>query len=259
MKHLITTIIALCITTIGFAQGELKFLETFFNLNVIEEKEKTIYTFEIENPSNEPVSIYSTSVFCQCITIDFPFMSFGIKPGFWSSFKVIYDKKCHDQYGLNHHEGDIRDITIRTNAKNAPDKLEVQGFTIILETWSNKKVQKKQDNGLQGRQVKQQGTFKVDGNEIEIRLWDQRKVDGDVVSLKFNGEWVVKDYALRKRKKTILLTFDPDQKNELILFAKSLGKEPPNTAALSIKNGKKVRRMSLQADLNYCGSIRFVQ
>ncbi|MEN7546491.1 hypothetical protein AAG747_01140 [Rapidithrix thailandica] len=115
------------------------------------------------------------------------------------------------------------------------------------------------NNDLQGRYVNQQGLFRVEGDEIEVRLWDQRRVDGDMISLKFNGEWVVREYTLKKRKKTIHLKFDPDKENELILFAHNLGDEPPNTAALIIMSGNKVRRMSLRADLNYCGSIQFVQ
>jgi len=110
---------------------------------------------------------------------------------------------------------------------------------------------------LEGRGVEIQSNFQIEKGKIVIKIWDLREVDGYVVSLKFNGEWVLRNYMLKKRKKKVKIYYRSDMENALIFFAHTLGEEPPNTAAISIKSGKSKRRLNIRSDLNYCGAIQF--
>ncbi|MDW7693389.1 hypothetical protein R9C00_01420 [Flammeovirgaceae bacterium SG7u.111] len=109
---------------------------------------------------------------------------------------------------------------------------------------------------LEGREINIQSKFKVEAAKVTIKVWDLKEVDGDVISLKFNDQWVLKDYMLRKRKKKIKLKFRLGEDNKIIFFAHTLGDEPPNTAAIMIKSGKRKRTLNIRSDLNYCGAIQ---
>jgi len=109
---------------------------------------------------------------------------------------------------------------------------------------------------LEGRQVEVQSAFEAaPSGYVKLKLWDPRQVDGDVISLQFNGKWLLRNYTLRKRKKKIELFMERGAENKLIFFAHNLGEEPPNTAAIKLKSGKHVSTVSIRSDLNYCGAI----
>jgi hypothetical protein len=113
---------------------------------------------------------------------------------------------------------------------------------------------------LQGRQVNLQGTFKVEARTITVRVWDRKEKDGDVISLQYNGEWILQNYSLKKRKKKLVVEYMPDAENQLIFFAHNLGTHPPNTAAILIETSKHNKRyLDIRSDMNYCGAIRFIE
>lgn len=93
--------------------------------------------------------------------------------------------------------------------------------------------------------------------QIEIVIWDSEEIDGDTVSLYFNGEWLLKEYPLRKKKKKISVEVKRNADNYLILYAHNEGKRPPNTAALMIDDGGKVRKVGLSSDMKTCDAVKF--
>ena len=109
---------------------------------------------------------------------------------------------------------------------------------------------------LENRPVEVQSTFYADSREVTIKVWDQREVDGDIISLMYNGEWILKRHTLSKSKRKIKLMVDQGKENTLIFFAHTLGDEPPNTASISLKSGKEKREFNIRSDLNYCGAIQ---
>jgi len=112
---------------------------------------------------------------------------------------------------------------------------------------------------LEGRNVNVQNRFKIGKWGITIKVWDRKEVDGDVISLRYNGQWILRNYSLKKRKKKIKIEYISDQENILIFFAHNLGAEPPSTAAIMLKSGKEKRSMSIQSDMKYCGAIQLVR
>lgn len=111
---------------------------------------------------------------------------------------------------------------------------------------------------LEGRAITRLKEVDVFKDEITAYVWDVNKEDGDVISLRFNGEWILKDYYLKKAKKAIKLKIEPGKENRLILFAENLGSIPPNTCALTFNDGKQRRNLSLISDKVSCGALEFV-
>ncbi len=101
---------------------------------------------------------------------------------------------------------------------------------------------------LAERQIISKANFIVASPNISINIWDDRREDGDIVSLFFNGEAVLEEYKLENKVKTIKLVLGINRTNTLVLYAHNLGEQPPNTAAISINDGKQTRRITLSSD-----------
>jgi len=86
-------------------------------------------------------------------------------------------------------------------------------------------------------------------------VWDEEYIDGDIISLNFNGKWVLKEYRLEADKKEIVLKVDESSDNYLVLYAHNEGKRPPNTAAVEIHTDAGTRKLRLSSSLKNCDSI----
>jgi hypothetical protein len=100
-----------------------------------------------------------------------------------------------------------------------------------------------------------QHTYSTKNADIIIEIFDNASADGDTASLYFNGEWILEKYPVNKEPKQLNIHLEQGQ-NDLLLYAISLGITPPNTAAIRIIDGEKVKTMVLNSDYNRCGSIR---
>lgn len=107
------------------------------------------------------------------------------------------------------------------------------------------------------RPVQTQSSLYITSYDINIQIWDDKTVDGDIVSIFWNGEYVVEYYELTAKKKKFKITYEPGKENKLILYAHNLGKTPPNTMAVGIKAGKKKRELNIRSDLGKSGAIQF--
>lgn len=86
-------------------------------------------------------------------------------------------------------------------------------------------------------------------NEITIKIWDSEYQDNDTISLYLNGQWLLKEYMLHNKKKTIKATLDPTGDNFFILYAHNEGTKPTNTAAVAIYDGVMEYRLALSSNL----------
>ena len=133
--------------------------------------------------------------------------------------------------------------------------LQIQKDTTETKTTDiNLPVQDKNisiDKPFLGRKVKKsEKVFKVSQPKIKIEVWDYKEIDGDIISLYFNGEKILDYYTLSGNKKIIELEIQPDKNNFLILYAHNLGSKPPNTASIAIIEGDKRLYTLLNSDLN---------
>ena len=90
-------------------------------------------------------------------------------------------------------------------------------------------------------------------------MYDNGDIDGDSVSLFYNGKLLLTHKRLTD--KPLSLTLDAntgDQANELTMYADNLGLIPPNTALMIITDGEKRYEVRISSDLKKSGTIRFV-
>ena len=97
--------------------------------------------------------------------------------------------------------------------------------------------------------------MRVRTEEVEVSIWDHQTVDGDRVSLNFNGKWILENYTLKKDPYTFSIQLQ-EGTNTLVLHALNLGKIKPNTAALLVKEGDKEHKIVLESNLKESGTLR---
>ena len=98
--------------------------------------------------------------------------------------------------------------------------------------------------------VIKQKNMVVEGESITIEVYDHQLADGDIISLNYNGHWILENFQLRRRARKMTLPLKPTNDNYLILHAVNLGNKPPNTATLSyIYKGEK-KRIVMESNMN---------
>lgn len=89
------------------------------------------------------------------------------------------------------------------------------------------------------RVVQRQQSILADGLDCVLEISDNQEVDGDIVSINFNGTWVIENYPLKKEPIKIPILLNAEGKNFLLLHAENQGTVPPNTIAIRyLLNGK---------------------
>lgn len=77
-------------------------------------------------------------------------------------------------------------------------------------------------------------------NEAFIEVWDNGKIDGDVVTIKHNLNTIYKGLRLTEKKENFIIKLMPNQIESLLLIADNEGSEPPTTARMTCTCGKTV-------------------
>lgn len=106
-----------------------------------------------------------------------------------------------------------------------------------------------------GRTISYVKELVVDSGQIQIILWDHGRQDGDLVSIYLNGEEVIKKHLLTYREVVFEIDLDTEQKNDLFLYAHNLGRFPPNTVSIKIKDNSSTEEIVLNSDLKSCESV----
>jgi hypothetical protein len=71
-----------------------------------------------------------------------------------------------------------------------------------------------------------------------IDIWDYGYVDGDIITVFFNGKNMLNKYEINATKKQLRLPLGAGE-NVIRILAENEGKAPPNTARLLLTDGKK--------------------
>ncbi|MFM2016419.1 MAG: hypothetical protein RL007_75 [Bacteroidota bacterium] len=108
---------------------------------------------------------------------------------------------------------------------------------------------------INGRKVRKGRNVIVHHEEIEIQVHDKNEIDGDSIALYYGDSLVAQHVSLGKRKQTFTIKVDKDMPRQLILYAENLGSVPPNTAALTIKDGRDTTDVVLGSDFKFCDSV----
>lgn len=103
-------------------------------------------------------------------------------------------------------------------------------------------------------------TIPVKNKQLKVCLYDNGEIDGDSISLIFNGKLLLSHKRLTAEPLTITVDLDnhPDAINELAMYAENLGSIPPNTALMVITDGTQRYELRVSSDLKKSGAVRFV-
>ncbi len=102
-------------------------------------------------------------------------------------------------------------------------------------------------------------TIEIENQSFKVDLYDNGEIDGDTISLFFNGKLLLSHRRLSDKAITLNLnTEDTDGVNELVMYADNLGSIPPNTALMVVTDGPNRYEVRISSDLQKSGVIRFV-
>lgn len=101
-------------------------------------------------------------------------------------------------------------------------------------------------------------TIEIDNPTFTVSLYDNGEIDGDSISLFFNGNLILSHKRLTDKPLKLNLEVDKDKElNELIMYAENLGSIPPNTALMLVNDGDNRYEVRISSDLQKSGVIRF--
>ena len=104
---------------------------------------------------------------------------------------------------------------------------------------------------LKNRDIKKSNrTIKVDTSVFEINLYDYKIQDGDIVSINFNGDWILENHSLEGSPTKLKVQMNLEGKNYLLLHAVNEGRNPPNTMAISYTYKGETEKIVLSSSLN---------
>jgi len=116
-----------------------------------------------------------------------------------------------------------------------------------------------EENELDKRKNRLIQTIEIKNEKFDVILYDNGVVDGDSISLFYNGKLLLSHQMLSE--KPIKLTLDANTGkdiNELVMYAENLGTIPPNTALMIVNDGDKRYEVRIISDLQNSGTIRFI-
>lgn len=101
-----------------------------------------------------------------------------------------------------------------------------------------------------------QTKIQVTDKKILLEIFDHRQEDGDIISLNFNGRWILKERQLTKVPLKLVIELNDSGENYLLLHADNLGTIPPNTIAIRYYLEGMRKTVVLNSDLDQSEMIR---
>lgn len=110
---------------------------------------------------------------------------------------------------------------------------------------------------VEGRPVDWEASVSLPADSALILLYDDRRMDGDTVTIFVNGECIARDIAVPHRlaPRAIPIVLKPGT-NYLVMQAENEGSEPPNTAGLVLQAAGQEHRLVLRATVHRSGGLK---
>ncbi len=110
------------------------------------------------------------------------------------------------------------------------------------------RIKNTQAKEIEKTKIEVKEVVKVPHKKVRISVWDNKAVDGDIISISLNGEWIIRNLEVTKCKTTFSINL-PHTENFLVMKAENLGSSPPNTAAFEISAGNFNKQIILNSDM----------
>lgn len=139
---------------------------------------------------------------------------------------------------------------------NLPKPRVIDPAALLVKKSVEDPIKKSTMIGGRKSEFTQEVYFKSDS--LILTLYDNGEIDGDTVSVYLNGEVVMPSQGLKSSaiRKTIHMD-DGLETFTLVMFAESLGKYPPNTGLLVIRDGNDVYNLRFSSDFQKSAGIVF--
>lgn len=99
--------------------------------------------------------------------------------------------------------------------------------------------------------------IEVTSDTIQVAIYDNGEIDGDIISLFYNKNLIFFNQKLTHKSIKLSLPVDSSLAvNELSMFAENLGLIPPNTALVVITDGKNRHELRLSSSLEKNATIK---
>ena len=107
------------------------------------------------------------------------------------------------------------------------------------------------------REIEVQQSLSLNTEKAGFYFYDNRLIDGDIISVKLNNSWIIKRHLLTKEPKIIqakLLEGD----NFLVIYAHNEGSKPPNTIGITV-NGRGIdEKYVLKSNMNTSAALKII-
>ena len=102
-------------------------------------------------------------------------------------------------------------------------------------------------------------SIEIENETFSVTLYDNGEVDGDSVSVFYNGKLILSHQRLSEKPITVILDVTTGKDvNLLTMYAENLGEIAPNTALMVVKDGEKRYEVRIASDLKNSGTINFI-
>jgi hypothetical protein len=99
--------------------------------------------------------------------------------------------------------------------------------------------------------------IEVESDSLQVSIYDNGEIDGDIISLFYNKSLIVFNQKLTHKSLKLNLTLDSTKPvNEISMFAENLGLIPPNTALVVITDGKNKFELRLSSNLEKNATVQ---
>ena len=140
-------------------------------------------------------------------------------------------------------ESPVKDTIVKRRVATEPPKKEVSDL-------GHGKFEKRDNTVLE--------TINIVNETFTVDFYDDGVVDGDSISVFYNGKLILSKKMLSLTPITLTLKVDPTKKiNELVMYAENLGEIPPNTALMIVRDGDNRYEARIVSDMERSGTIRF--
>lgn len=121
-----------------------------------------------------------------------------------------------------------------------------------------KKLQHPKVKGYEKRTNEISQTIYLSTPEFHIALYDNGEIDGDSISVFYNGRLILSNKRLSEKPISLTLHLDNNVKTNIItMYAENLGAIPPNTAVMVVTAGDRRYEIRLESDYGKSGSVVF--
>jgi hypothetical protein len=104
---------------------------------------------------------------------------------------------------------------------------------------------------------KRKEAFTFNQSRVVLELKDNAQVDGDSVSVRFNGKWVLFETPIDDSKKRVVLYLEKG-KNDLLVFANNEGRISPNTVRVRLLSGFRRESLTISTSLDRNESVDLI-